>query len=79
MIFYSSRWKSLAKALSSAGIRSNKKTHINCGASSRMVDIMGVNEDQIPRQGRGNNTTIKGISHQPSKRNDAINDRLSHQ
>jgi hypothetical protein len=46
------------------GIRSNKKTHINCGSSACMSDIMSVNENQIRRQGRGNNTTMKGISHQ---------------
>jgi hypothetical protein len=40
-----------------------------------MADIMNVNEDHIPRQVRGNNTTMKGISHQPSKKNDAINGR----
>ncbi|SAM05350.1 hypothetical protein [Absidia glauca] len=33
---YSSR-ESIGKALSSPGIRSNKKTHINCGSSARMA------------------------------------------
>jgi hypothetical protein len=36
---------------SSAGIRSNKKTHINCGSSARMADIVGTNDDPIRRQG----------------------------
>ncbi|SAM00995.1 hypothetical protein [Absidia glauca] len=75
----SSHRESIGKALSSAGIRSNKKTHINRGSSARVADIVCANEDQIRRQGRGSNTTMKGISHQPSKRNDAINGRLPHQ
>jgi hypothetical protein len=28
-------WESIVKVLSSAGIRSNKKTHVNCGSSAR--------------------------------------------
>ncbi|SAM07299.1 hypothetical protein [Absidia glauca] len=60
----------------SAGIRSNKKRHINCASSARIADIMGVNEDQVRRQSRGINTTMKGRSHQPSKRNGAITGRL---
>ncbi|SAM05361.1 hypothetical protein [Absidia glauca] len=72
---YSSVQESIDEAFYSAGIRSNKKTHISCSSSARMADITGVNEDQIRRQGRGNNTTMKDISHQSSKRNDAINGR----
>ncbi|SAL97153.1 hypothetical protein [Absidia glauca] len=75
---YSSHRASIGKALSSPGIRSKKKTHINCGSSARMAG--NVCE-------RGSNTTPRpmeqcndgGIPHQPSKRNDAINGRLPHQ
>ncbi|SAM05603.1 hypothetical protein [Absidia glauca] len=68
--------ESIGKAVSFAGIRSSKKRHINCGLSTRMVNIMGVNEDQIRRQRRGINTKMKGISRRPSKRNNATNGRL---
>ncbi|SAL99295.1 hypothetical protein [Absidia glauca] len=70
---YSSYRESIGMALSSPGIRANKKTHINCGPPARMAG----NVDQIRRQGRWNNTTIN-ISHQPSKRIGAINGRLPH-
>ncbi|SAL99324.1 hypothetical protein [Absidia glauca] len=69
----SSHQESIGKVLSSPGIRSNKKTHINCGSSARMAGNVCANVNQIRRQGRWNNTTMEGISHQPSKRNDAIN------
>ncbi|SAM08934.1 hypothetical protein [Absidia glauca] len=71
--------ESIGNALSSPGIRPNKKTHINCSSSARMAGNVCANVDQIRRQGRWNNTTMEGISHQPSKRNDAINGRLPHQ
>ncbi|SAL94930.1 hypothetical protein [Absidia glauca] len=58
--FYSSRRESIGKALSSPGIRSNKKTHINCGLSARMAGNVCANVDQIRCQGRWNNTTING-------------------
>ncbi|SAM03627.1 hypothetical protein [Absidia glauca] len=48
------------KALYSPGIRSNEKTHINCGSSARMAGNVRANVDQIQRQGRSNNTTING-------------------
>jgi hypothetical protein len=51
---------SVTKALSYAGINSKKKTHVNRGSAARMADILGVNEDQIRRQGRWNNTTMNG-------------------
>ncbi|SAM01371.1 hypothetical protein [Absidia glauca] len=57
---YSSDRESICKAISSPGIRSNKKTHINCGSSARMADNVCANVDQIRRQGRWNNTTING-------------------
>ncbi|SAL99814.1 hypothetical protein [Absidia glauca] len=57
---YSSRGESIGKALSSPGIRPNKKTHINCGSSARMPGNVCANVDQIRRQGRRNNTTING-------------------
>ncbi|SAM07115.1 hypothetical protein [Absidia glauca] len=47
-------------ALSSLGIRSNKKTHISCGSSARMSGNVCANVDQIRRQGRWNNKTING-------------------
>ncbi|SAL98047.1 hypothetical protein [Absidia glauca] len=53
---HSSHRESIGKALSSPGIRSNKKTHTSCGSSARMAG----NVDQIRRQGRWNNTTING-------------------
>ncbi|SAM07126.1 hypothetical protein [Absidia glauca] len=76
---YSSHRESIGMALSSPGIRSNKKTHINCGSSARMTGNVCANVDQVRRQGRWNNTTMEGISHQPSKRNDAINGRFPYQ
>ncbi|SAM02620.1 hypothetical protein [Absidia glauca] len=60
---YSSHREPIGKALSSPGIRSNKNTHINRGSSARIAG----NVDQIRRQGRWNDTTMEGISHQPSK------------
>ncbi|SAL97782.1 hypothetical protein [Absidia glauca] len=57
---YFSHKNSIHKALSFAGIKSKKKPHINRGSSARMADILGVNEDQIRRQGRWNNTTMNG-------------------
>ncbi|SAM04205.1 hypothetical protein [Absidia glauca] len=56
----SSHRESIVKALSSPGIRANKKTHINCGSSARMAGNVCANVDQIRRQGRWNNTTING-------------------
>ncbi|SAL97466.1 hypothetical protein [Absidia glauca] len=57
---YSSHRESISKTLSSPGIRSNKKTHINCSSSARMVGNVCANVEQIRRQGRCNNTTING-------------------
>ncbi|SAM07363.1 hypothetical protein [Absidia glauca] len=58
---YSSHRESIGKALSSPGIRSNKKkTHINCGPLARMAGNVCANVDQIRRQGQWNNTTISG-------------------
>ncbi|SAM01700.1 hypothetical protein [Absidia glauca] len=57
---YSSHRESIGKALSSPGIRPNKKAHINCGSSVRMTGNMCANVDHIRRQGRWNNTTING-------------------
>ncbi|SAL97076.1 hypothetical protein [Absidia glauca] len=57
---YSSHRESIGKALSSPGIRSNKKTHINCGSSARMAGNVCANVDQIRRQDRWNKTTING-------------------
>ncbi|SAM06444.1 hypothetical protein [Absidia glauca] len=76
---YSSHRESIGKPLSSPGIRSNKKTHIICGSSTRMAGNVCANVDQVRRQGRWNITTMEGISHQPTKKTDAINGRLSHQ
>ncbi|SAM03901.1 hypothetical protein [Absidia glauca] len=52
--------ESIGKALSSPGIRSNKKTYIDCGLSARMAGTVCANVNQIRRQGRWNNTTING-------------------
>ncbi|SAL98785.1 hypothetical protein [Absidia glauca] len=57
---YFSHRESIGKALSSPGIRSNKKTHINCGSLARMAGNVCANVDQIRRQVRWNNTTING-------------------
>ncbi|SAL95613.1 hypothetical protein [Absidia glauca] len=57
---YSSHRESIGKALSSPVIRSNKKTHTNCGSSARMASNVCANVDQIRRQGRWNNATING-------------------
>ncbi|SAM08019.1 hypothetical protein [Absidia glauca] len=57
---YSSHRESIGKALSSPGISSNKKTHINCGSSAHMAGNVCANVGQIRRQGRWNNTTING-------------------
>ncbi|SAL96090.1 hypothetical protein [Absidia glauca] len=54
---YTSHRESIGKALSSPGIRSNKKTHIDCGSSGSMAGNVSANEDQIRRQGRWDNTT----------------------
>jgi hypothetical protein len=56
----SSHRESIGKVPSSPGVRSNKKTHINCGSSARMAGNVCANVDQIRRQGRCNNTTING-------------------
>ncbi|SAM00447.1 hypothetical protein [Absidia glauca] len=55
---YSSHRESIGKALSSPGIRFNKKTHINCGSSARMAGNVCANVDQIRCQGRWNNAAI---------------------
>ncbi|SAL99227.1 hypothetical protein [Absidia glauca] len=55
---YSSNRESIGKALSSPDIRSNKKTHINCGSPARMAGNVCANVDQIRHQSRWNNTTI---------------------
>ncbi|SAM01326.1 hypothetical protein [Absidia glauca] len=57
---YSCHRESTGKTPSSPGIRSYKKTHINCGSSARMAGNVCANVDQIRRQGRWNNTTING-------------------
>ncbi|SAL99149.1 hypothetical protein [Absidia glauca] len=41
----------IGKTLSFTGIRSNKKTHINCGSPARIAGIVRANEDQMRRQG----------------------------
>ncbi|SAM00117.1 hypothetical protein [Absidia glauca] len=46
---YSSHRESIGKALSSPDIRSNKKTHINCGSSARMAGNVWANVDQTRR------------------------------
>ncbi|SAM03390.1 hypothetical protein [Absidia glauca] len=50
----------IGKAVSSPGVRSNKKSHINCGSSAGMACNVCANIDQIRRQGRWNNTTMNG-------------------
>ncbi|SAM03208.1 hypothetical protein [Absidia glauca] len=50
------------RLLTSPGIRSNKKTHINFGSSARMAGNVCANVNQIRRQGRWNSTTINGAN-----------------
>ncbi|SAM02544.1 hypothetical protein [Absidia glauca] len=57
---YFSHRESFGKALSSPGIGSNKKTHINCGSSARMAGNVCANVEQIRRQDRSNSTTMNG-------------------
>jgi hypothetical protein len=52
----------IGKALSSPGIESNEKTHINFGSSARMTDIVDANEDQRRRQGRWNGAYLTSLS-----------------
>ncbi|SAM04144.1 hypothetical protein [Absidia glauca] len=50
---YFSHRESIGKALSSPGIRSNKKTHINCGSSARRWNnrtINGAYLTDLPRE-----------------------------
>jgi hypothetical protein len=37
----------------------NKKTHINCGSSALLEDIMGVKEDQIRRKADGTTQRLR--------------------
>ncbi|SAM07370.1 hypothetical protein [Absidia glauca] len=72
---YFSHRESIGKALSSPGIRPNKKTHIMYSSSACMAVNVCANVDQIRRHGRWNNTTIYGAySHQSSKRISATNE-----
>ncbi|SAM06432.1 hypothetical protein [Absidia glauca] len=57
---YSSHRESIDKALSSPGIRYDKKAHTDCGSSARMASNVCANVDQIRRQGQWNNSTING-------------------
>ncbi|SAM08897.1 hypothetical protein [Absidia glauca] len=47
---YSSHRESIGKALSPPGIRSNKKTYIDCGSSARMTAINGAYLINLPRK-----------------------------
>jgi len=57
---YTGHRDAINKGLVGAHIFTKKKTHINRGSSARMADLAGVNEDQIRRLGRWNNTTMNG-------------------
>ncbi|KAI7863867.1 uncharacterized protein EV154DRAFT_572640 [Mucor mucedo] len=57
---YASHRDAVARGLEGAQIFTKKKTHINRGSAARMADLAGVNEDQIRRLGRWNNTTMNG-------------------
>ncbi|SAM07403.1 hypothetical protein [Absidia glauca] len=57
---YSSHRESTGRTLSSPGIRSNKKAHINRDSTAHMAGNVCANVDQIRRQGPWNNTTING-------------------
>lgn len=57
---YTSHRDAVSRGLDGAQIFTKKKTHINRGSAARMADLAGVNEDQIRRLGRWNNTTMNG-------------------
>ncbi|SAM04043.1 hypothetical protein [Absidia glauca] len=66
---YSSHQESIGKALSSPGIKSNKKIHINCGSSARLAGnvVCERGSNTAPRPMEEHNDKRR-ISHQPSKR-----------
>ncbi|KAG2192821.1 hypothetical protein INT47_005861 [Mucor saturninus] len=55
---YASHRDAVTRGLEGGQIFSKRKTHINRGSAARMTDLAGVNEDQIRRLGRWNNTTL---------------------
>ncbi|SAL98045.1 hypothetical protein [Absidia glauca] len=55
---YSSHRELIGKTLSSPGIRSNKRAHINRGSSARISAIMCANENQLRRLGRWSDTAM---------------------
>jgi hypothetical protein len=70
----------IGKARSSPGIRSNEKMHLYCSSSARMAVIVCANEELITTlRPMEQHNDGRRISHQPSKRNDAITGRLIHQ
>lgn len=57
---YNSHKDVMKNFLKACKIRSSKVTHIARGAGTRMADLDGVDETQIRRLGRWNNTTMNG-------------------
>lgn len=57
---YNSHLAAIDKAFKACKITSSKKTHVNRGAAARMADLQGVDESDIRRMGRWNNSSING-------------------
>lgn len=57
---YHSHLGAITKAFKACQITSSKKTHVNRGSSARMADLQGVNESDIRRMGRWNNSSMNG-------------------
>lgn len=57
---YHSHLQAIDKAFKACRITSSKKTHVNRGAAARMADLQGVDESDIRRMGRWNNSAMNG-------------------
>lgn len=57
---YNSHRDAIQKAFTACKITSSKKTHLARGAAARMADLQGVNESEIRRMGRWNNSSMNG-------------------
>lgn len=55
---YASHRDAIGKAFKECNIFSSKKTHVTRGAGARMADLQGVEESEIWRMGRWNNSTM---------------------
>lgn len=57
---YSSHHKAIENAFVACNITSSKTTHVGRGAAARMADLQGVQESDIRRMGRWNNSSMNG-------------------